>query len=299
MTRYEAKQRLAALKKTDSYTPPLVVSYGMGLDSTAMLIEMHRRGEPAPDAIVFADTGAEKPETYDYLPTINGWLESVGWPQVTVIRYQPTRAPYNNLEGKCLSNETLPSLAFGKHSCSLVFKAEQQEKWLKTWAPAKEAWARGHRVTKCIGYDASPADTRRRNKADTRVDKQRTKGAWEACHVNYQYPIQDWGYDRPQLRAIIERAGLPVPGKSACFFCPAAKLEEVLDLKLKHPALYARAVKIENVAREGRHGFKADWVQGLGLGSWAWGWISEAQTLAEATAMILANGGKIRQGLRP
>ena len=87
--------------------PPVIISYGMGLDSTAMLIEMHNRGWAAPDAIVFSDTGGEKPETYAYLDIINGWLRSVGWPEVTVVRYVPTRAPSTNLEGKCEANETL------------------------------------------------------------------------------------------------------------------------------------------------------------------------------------------------
>ncbi len=41
----------------------LVVSYGVGLDSTAMLVEMHNRGM-RPDLILFSDTGGEKPETY-------------------------------------------------------------------------------------------------------------------------------------------------------------------------------------------------------------------------------------------
>ena len=45
-------------------TSPLVIAFGGGTDSTAMLIEMERRGV-RPDLIQFADTGnrdAEKPK---------------------------------------------------------------------------------------------------------------------------------------------------------------------------------------------------------------------------------------------
>ena len=42
---------------------PLVVAYGLGVDSTAMLVEFAHRGI-RPDLILFADTGGEKPETY-------------------------------------------------------------------------------------------------------------------------------------------------------------------------------------------------------------------------------------------
>lgn len=41
---------------------PLVVAYGLGVNSTAMLVEFARRGI-RPDLILFADTGGEKPET--------------------------------------------------------------------------------------------------------------------------------------------------------------------------------------------------------------------------------------------
>ena len=45
---------------------PLVVSFGGGVDSTAMLIEMKNRGI-RPDVILFADTGAERPGTYIHI----------------------------------------------------------------------------------------------------------------------------------------------------------------------------------------------------------------------------------------
>src|SRR5205823_7045341 len=41
---------------------PLVVAYGLGVDSTALLVEFARRGI-RPDLILFADTRGEKPET--------------------------------------------------------------------------------------------------------------------------------------------------------------------------------------------------------------------------------------------
>ena len=48
---------------------PLVVAYGLGVNSTAMLVEFARR-KIRPDLILFADTGGEKPETYRYMPVI-------------------------------------------------------------------------------------------------------------------------------------------------------------------------------------------------------------------------------------
>ena len=42
---------------------PIILAYGIGVDSTALLIELHARGE-TPDLVLTADPGAEKPETY-------------------------------------------------------------------------------------------------------------------------------------------------------------------------------------------------------------------------------------------
>jgi hypothetical protein len=94
---------------------PLVVAYGLGVDSTALLIEFARRGI-RPDLILSADTGGEKPETYQYLQVIQPFLARVGFPAVVTVRYQPTRAAYHTLEEQCLHTGTLPSLAYGGRS---------------------------------------------------------------------------------------------------------------------------------------------------------------------------------------
>lgn len=245
---------------------PLVVSYGVGLDSTAMLVAMHQRGI-RPDLILFADTGGEKPETYAYLPVIQAWLAMVGFPPVTVVRYVPTRAPYHTLWGKCMFNETLPSLAFGKHSCSLVFKVEPQNRYVQAWQPALDAWARGELVVKAIGYDNGDQDCRRRAKADRAVAKKAAEGHVDSKRYTYWYPLQEWGIAREECERVILSAGLPVPVKSACFFCPASKKTEIVWLRDTHPELYGMAVEMERGARNGKHGL--DTVAGLGR-NFAW-----------------------------
>jgi hypothetical protein len=101
---------------------PLVVAYGLGVNSTAMLVEFAARAI-RPDLILFADTGGEKPETYAYLRVIRPFLSRVGFPDVTVVRYRPPRAAYRSLEEQCLHTGTLPSLAYGGKSCSLKWKS--------------------------------------------------------------------------------------------------------------------------------------------------------------------------------
>lgn len=208
----------------------LAVSYGMGVDSTAMLVGMAARGI-RPDVILFADTGGEKAETYAYLGTMNAWLSKVGFPQVTVLQYEARDfknwPAYYTLEENCLTNGTLPSEAFGFGSCSMKWKQAPQNRWMKTWAPAKTAWAAGLKVRKAIGYDASPADTKRRCKADKITFKVNKA---DAKKYDFWYPLQEWGWDRLRCIREISQAGLPIPLKSSCWFCPNMKQDEISAL---------------------------------------------------------------------
>ena len=63
---------------------------------------------------------------------------------------------------------------------------------------------------------------------------------------------------------MIRDAGLPVPVKSACFYCPASKKAEILLLREHHPRLLDRALAIEANARPNLTS-----VRGLGR-SFAW-----------------------------
>lgn len=65
---------------------PLVVSFGAGVNSTAMLCGFAERGI-RPDAILFADTGGERPETYRFLDTMDVWLAQNGMPNIIRVRY--------------------------------------------------------------------------------------------------------------------------------------------------------------------------------------------------------------------
>lgn len=137
---------------------PLQVCYGIGDDSTALLEGLYALGI-RPDVITFGNTGSERVSTMAYLPIVNERLRSIGFPEVTVCTYQPKDfkyyPPYSSLYENCLTNGTLPSLALsGLKNCSLKWKVAPQNKFMASWQPALDCWARGERVMKLIGYEA-------------------------------------------------------------------------------------------------------------------------------------------------
>ncbi|WOE32771.1 MULTISPECIES: phosphoadenosine phosphosulfate reductase family protein [unclassified Acinetobacter] len=198
----------------------VVVSYGGGTNSTALLIEYVNRGMRV-DLIMFADTGAEKPHTYKYVEYFSQWLESKGYPAIKVVKAN------KSLEQDCLDRKALPSLAYGLKTCSQRFKIAPQDK-----AVNNTVFVAG-RIVKVIGYDADEPQRASRTYDDkfTRV-----------------YPLIEWGMGRDECIQSIRDAGLALPGKSACYFCPNSRPSEIKWLEKFHPELLERALLIEKQA---------------------------------------------------
>ena len=270
---------------------PLIVSCGLGIDSVAMLIELVKHEVPIA-AILFADTGGEKPETLDYLPVLNDWLRARNQPQVEVVRYRQKHGRYDTLAGNCLANSMLPSLAYGGRGCSHKFKSEVMDAhvlgakrglWKGEGMPvAAEARRAGLPIYRAIGYDAGPKDSRR-------------PGIPDDAHFRYVYPLREFMLDRMGCIMTIIQAGLPVPIKSACYFCPASKPAELVWLHAVHPDLFLQALLMEERAQP-----KLQTVEGLWRkatkskpGSWvAWAIVEGmAERLEDGSIRLIEHQG--------
>ena len=276
----ERATKLVGKTETDiegnEWTHPIVWSYGGGKDSTAGILRMYDMGI-RPDLIIISDVGGEHPHTWQIVAAMNEWCRAHDFPEVMITRYYSPTTRYQSLEGNCLANMTLPSLAFNQHSCSLKWKikAIEDEVWgIVGWTPAKEALNRGIRVTRCIGYDYGCADSKRFAKVDKLEQKEMADGRFLPW-VN-RYPLREWKLARVDLDAVIEdhpefldlleeKSGTRVVRKSSCFFCPASKVEEVEEMARDYPDLALRVAVMEYRAETGKHGFTK--INGIGLGA--------------------------------
>ena len=221
----------------DAHNWPVKVSMGIGVNSVAMMIGLKNRGERV-DAVVFADTGSEHPETYKYIPILRAWLKKVGYPDLTIVKNASPIAHDSSLFAELVRKSILPSPAYGRKSCSLKWKVEPQRKWTNHWAPAIESWARGGYVWNLVGFDAGTNEQKRASKGHL---------VWPKGHWN-RYPLIEWGWDREKCVEVIEAEGLPVPHKSACFMCPNCKKHEVVALAKEKPELFAKAIELETAS---------------------------------------------------
>jgi hypothetical protein len=137
----------------------------------------------------------------------------------------------------------------GFKACSLKWKVAPQQRYIKAWKPAQVAWSNGVPVTQAVGYDCSAHDSKRYAASVGKQDKK----------YRNVYPLRDWGWDRERCETEIKAAGLPVPAKSACYFCPSTKPHELKDL----PTHQLKAIVImETRARPQLKSMKGLWRNG-------------------------------------
>lgn len=206
-----------------------IVAYGGGTDSTAMILEMLRRNEVI-DYITFADTGGEKPHTYEYISMFGKWLKEHHGLSITVLKKDSI---YSSLEDNCLVKKMLPSIAYGYKSCSDNYKIQPQDKFFNNLPASKKEWSEGRKIVKCIGYD---------------LDEERRAKKFISEKYIHRYPLIEWEMEREDCITTIKNTGLDQPGKSACFFCPSSKKVEILELRDKYPHLMSRAIEMERNA---------------------------------------------------
>lgn len=216
-----------------------IISFGGGTNSTALLIGMYERNIPA-DLILFADTGGEKPHTYQHIEIMNKWLAEHNMPSITKVKNVDQKGERLTLEQECLKSKTLPSIAYGYKKCSLKHKIGPQDKFCNNYKPCIECWKRGEKVVKYIGYDAGEENRMYNAHAIDMQDKKYTK----------VYALIEWGWYRDDCIKKIQQYGIPLPGKSSCFFCPSMKKPEILELEAKYSELFLRAVTIEENAKD-------------------------------------------------
>lgn len=189
-----------------------------------------------------ADTGGELPRTYAFVTRFSDFLVRMRWPPITMLRRSRKDGVWKSLEQECVEKNMLPSIAYGYKTCSQKYKVEPQDKWCNNDPVCRATWKSGAKVTKIIGYDFG--------------EVRRAKFGEDKKYI-FRYPLIEWELCREDCIKILHKYGCPLPGKSACFFCPHTRKPEIIELANTYPELAARALRMET-------GAKLTKVKGLG-----------------------------------
>ena len=226
-----------------------VISYGGGVQSTALIV-LAVRGEIGPvDAALFANVGddSEDPETLLYVRKYI--LGRSTLPVYELHRRRKDGSTETLLER--MTREGSRSLpipvrgsiegAPGARTCTMDWKIRVIGKWLLSHGVTVE-----QRADVMIGFSLDEIsrvnDNPKRLKKPTRA---------ELCQRRI-YPLLDKRLTRDDCMSIIRRAGLPIPPKSSCYFCPYHKPSVWAELRRDRPALFYKSAHLESLINQRR-----------------------------------------------
>lgn len=220
-----------------------VISYGGGVQSTALLV-LAAQGRIDYQTFLFANVGddSEHPATLSYIREIaEPFAASAGLDLHQLQRRRrdgSTETLWQRLNRTDTRSIPIPirmaNGAPGRRSCTADFKIRVIGRWIRDQGATRLLPA-------TVGIGISLDEIHRANRRRSEP------------HEVIEYPLLDLGLRRTDCEEIIEGAGLPVPPKSACFFCPFRTLEAWKQQRQEEPELFALSVQLEetlNVRRE-------------------------------------------------
>ncbi len=199
----------------DQSTNPIhILSFGAGVNTFALMVLLIRDGAPL-DGVVFADTGGETPDTYKAVEIARSYFQQHEIP-FSVVQAQSRGT---TLYGTALRRRVIPSVHW--RWCTRDFKVNPIHKFYR-------GLNRPVRQYVGIAFD----------------EIHRMRDSRDALITNL-YPLVDKRLTRQDCVDIISQAGLPVPERSGCYFCPFNSSERWKWMLRNYPDLFEKAIELE------------------------------------------------------
>ncbi len=211
------------------------ISYGGGVQSTALIV-LAVQGIIKADVAVMSNVGddSELPQTMAYVrDIIQPWATAQGFPVHVAdpIRHGKKTTLFQEITNEGSNRTLIP--VFGEkgnplgRACTADFKVRVINRWLRENGASKK-----NRATVLLGISTDEIERAGRGKEETISVR--------------EYPLLLLGHDRTACSQIIRDAGLPVPPKSSCFFCPFHSETTWRELRRDEPELFEKAQQLED-----------------------------------------------------
>jgi len=248
------------------------LSYGAGMQTFALLV-MAEHGDIEIDEVVFADTGAEHPETYDHIEKVAKPIcERIGIPFTTVrmsktvddISHLTTdqieqykkmllvtsqletrtkkivaRAEYSYVNG--IRKRTVTSLRDEIIARRRVPSINPSTRWCTSDAKIVPIYKGFIRPAQKRGEYEKPAT------AIIGLGYEELTRMYKPHLTEYtvEYPLIDQKMKRQDCVEYVKRHGYESPPKSGCYFCPFQGIGQWKQLREKHRDLFDDAMELE------------------------------------------------------
>jgi len=213
----------------DRDTALRVVSHGGGVQTTAMLV-LAAQGRIDYQTFLFANVGddSEDPLTLRYLreiakPYARRWnigIYEIARPGDTL--YQRLLSPRRSVDIPVRMANGAP----GNRNCTAEYKIKVVGRWLKDRGATAE-----NKATVAVGI--------------SKDEIHRASNRKIAPYETIEYPLLDLRMNRADCAGLIQSAGLPLPPKSACWFCPFHKASQWAEMRRDREPLFIAAAGLE------------------------------------------------------
>lgn len=228
-----------------------VFSYGGGVQSTAALV-LAAQGKLDYKTFLFCNVGAdsEHPDTLRYVHDVAmpyAQAHDIQLIELQATRFGQPETLYQRLMRPDRSvgiPVRMANGAPGNRACTKDFKIMVVARWLRQHGSTKDNPA-------MVGMGIS-LDEFQRMRSDSGI-----------AYETLDYPLIDLRLDRQQCANIIRDAGLPIPPKSSCWFCPFHSLKRWQEMRQDEPELFWKAAALEewlNQKRENMLGKDKVWL---------------------------------------
>ena len=213
-------------------------SYGGGVQSTAVLV-LTAQGKLQYDEFLFADVGAdsENPGTLKYYDEIA--VPFAAEHGIKLTRVENKISVYQ----ECMRNNRSINIPIylsggmpGNRNCTVDKKIRRIASYIRKTYGLK---------VQLVGLGISTDEIWR-----AKIGEVREVGSVVQRH---EYPLIDLRLSRHDCQRIIAEAGLPIPPKSSCWFCPFHRPGYWKEMRANDPDHFAKAIEMEkfiNVKRE-------------------------------------------------
>ncbi|WP_370151428.1 phosphoadenosine phosphosulfate reductase [Streptacidiphilus sp. EB129] len=211
------------------------ISYGGGVQSTALLV-LAAKGDIDYSTFLFANVGddSEHPATLAYIRDVAAPYAARAGIELHQLRRTRRDGTTETLMERLNRPDTrsipipvrMANGAPGRRSCTADFKIRVVGRWLRQHGATADAPA-------TVGIGISLDEIHRANRRRSEP------------HERIEYPLLDLRLRRDDCEQIIEGAGLRVPPKSSCFFCPFRTIDAWRQQRRTEPELFAQAVALE------------------------------------------------------
>lgn len=216
---------------------PRVFSYGGGVQSNAVLV-LSASGILPYTHFVFANVGhdSENPATMAYIENVaKPYAEKHGLFIIEANEDPDIHRGRTSVLQEALTKNHIMYIPAAvnkvpsKRFCTQRYKIEVLESFMRKWLKATK------KRPKPIGIGISLDEWQRAKRSDK----------YDSVQIP-EYPLLDLRYFKEDCIQVIVNAGLPIPPKSSCWFCPYKKKTEWLDMYINEPDLFKKAVDLEN-----------------------------------------------------